>query len=89
MHRATIEWSYDELSLKKQRIFERLSTFTAGYNVETAVAVLESFGAFAERRGRGVELNCGCGLQWEAAEIVRRRYRSRFGNRLDERCDAT
>ncbi|MGA7284960.1 MAG: hypothetical protein WBW87_10520 [Candidatus Cybelea sp.] len=53
MPRATIEWSYDGLSLKKQRVFERLLAFTRGGSVETAVAVLESFGAvraFAERR---------------------------------------
>jgi predicted ATPase/DNA-binding XRE family transcriptional regulator len=37
--RATIEWSYDLLSAKEKRVFERLSVFFGGCTLETAAEV--------------------------------------------------
>lgn len=37
--RATIEWSYDLLAAKEQRVFERLSVFAGGCTLDSAVAV--------------------------------------------------
>jgi len=37
--RATIDWSYDLLAAKEQRVFERLSVFAGGCTLDTAVAV--------------------------------------------------
>ena len=42
--RATIDWSYDLLSLAEQKLFRRLSVFVGGCNLEGAEAVCDTKG---------------------------------------------
>ena len=45
--RATIDWSYQLLDLKRQILFARLGVFVGGFTLETAKAVCHEPGAFA------------------------------------------